>query len=201
MSPSPTALRLCVYCGSRSGTSPLYTEAARALGTAIGARGWQLVYGGGRVGLMGTVADAALAAGAAVIGVIPESLMHREVGHAGLTALHVVPDMHQRKRLMAEQADAFLALPGGLGTLEEIFEVWTWRHLGYHAKPLALLNVAGYYNELLRFLQHAQEQDFIGAAQQEALLVEQTIDPLLDRIAALAQGPGGAATPADLSRI
>ena len=142
-------ISLCVYCGSRPGDLPAYADAARAVGTEIGRRGWQLVYGGGRAGLMGVVADAALAAGAAVVGVIPQSLMVRELGHAGLTELHVVDTMHQRKTMMAERSDAFLALPGGIGTFEELFEVWTWRQLGYHDQPIGLLNVAGYYDPLL----------------------------------------------------
>ena len=141
----PSPLSVCVYCGSRTGASPAFEAAARATGALIGRMGWQLVYGGGRAGLMGAVADAALAHGARVVGVIPESLMHRELGHTGLSELHVVQTMHERKRLMAERSDAFLALPGGIGTLEELFEVWTWRQLGYHDKPVGLLNSDGYY--------------------------------------------------------
>ena len=139
-------LSICVYCGSRPGELAAYTDAACEVGTLIGQRGWRLVYGGGRAGLMGVVADAALAAGASVVGVIPESLMDRELGHPGLTELHVVETMHQRKMMMAERSDAFIALPGGIGTFEELFEVWSWRQLGYHDKPLGLLNVAGYYD-------------------------------------------------------
>lgn len=180
-SPIPS-LRLCVYCGSRTGAHPVYAEAASALGRAIGERGWQLVYGGGQVGLMGVVADAALAAGASVIGAIPESLMRREVGHAGLTELHVVPNMHLRKQAMAERADAFVALPGGLGTLEELFEVWTWQHLGYHAKPMGLLNTAGYYDTLLGFMAHAEAEGFVYAEQRDALLVDDQVNRLLDAI-------------------
>ena len=142
---SAQRLSICVYCGSRPGAEPAYRSAAEVVGTLIGQRGWQLVYGGGRAGLMGAVADAALAAGARTVGVIPSSLMERELGHAGLDELHVVETMHERKRLMAERADAFLALPGGIGTFEELFEAWTWRQLGYHDKPLGLLDVGGYY--------------------------------------------------------
>ncbi len=174
---------LCVYCGSRHGEQAAYTEAARELGAAIGQRGWQLVYGGGKVGLMGEVADAALAAGARVIGVIPESLMRREVGHSGLTELHVVPSMHQRKQLMAERADAFVALPGGIGTLEEIYEAWTWRQLGYHCKPIALLNVNGYYDELLAFMRRTVAEGFLGAEQHDNLWVESSPAALLARLA------------------
>ncbi len=150
----PEAVSICVYCGSRHGNLPSYTEAARALGTAIGSRGWQLVYGGGKVGLMGEVADATLAAGGRVVGVIPETLVQREVQHKGLSELHVVPNMHIRKQMMAERADAFIALPGGIGTLEELYEVWTWRQLGYHRNAIGLLNTAGFYDGLLKFMQH-----------------------------------------------
>ena len=172
-----TTLSICVYCGSRPGARPEYAEAARALGTAIGQRGWQLVYGGGRAGLMGIVADAALAAGAPVIGVIPESLMSRELGHPGLSELHVVQTMHERKLMMAERSDAFIALPGGIGTFEELFEVWSWRQLGYHDKPLALLNVAGYYDTLLTFLGDSER---LGLMTKEQLaLLQVSPDPLL----------------------
>jgi uncharacterized protein (TIGR00730 family) len=181
---------VCVYCGSRHGALPAYQAAAHALGQAIGQRGWRLVYGGGNVGLMGTVADATLAAGGQVLGVIPDSLMRREVGHHGLTELRVVQTMHQRKQLMAEQSDAFVALPGGLGTFEELFEAWTWRHLGYHQRPLALLEVAGYWQPLLAFLQHTQAQGFVNDEQMHMLSVHTEPQALLD---ALAAAPGGAA--------
>ena len=174
--------RLCVYCGSRPGTEPAYAEAARQVGAWIGQQGWQLVYGGGRAGLMGIVADAALAAGAPVIGVIPRSLMDREHGHAGLTELHVVDTMHQRKTLMAERADAFLALPGGIGTFEELFEVWTWRQLGYHDKPIGLLNVDGYYDPLLGFIDRSIEHGFMGPAQLGLLQVSADAAELLARL-------------------
>jgi len=174
---------VCVYCGSRPGGLPAYAEAARNIGSEIGRRGWQLVYGGGRAGLMGEVADAALAAGATVIGVIPESLMGRELGHRGLTELHVVETMHQRKMMMAERSDAFLALPGGIGTFEELFEVWTWRQLGYHDKPLGLLNVAGYYDALLGFLAHSREQGLMTTAQTDLLQVGDDPSALLQRLA------------------
>jgi len=177
---------VCVYCGSRPGELPAYADAARAVGTQIGQRGWQLVYGGGRAGLMGVVADAALAAGASVVGVIPESLMGRELGHRGLTELHVVETMHQRKMMMAERSDAFLALPGGIGTFEELFEVWSWRQLGYHDKPLGLLNVAGYYDALLGFLMHSRDQGLMTTAQTDLLQVGSEPLVLLARLAELA---------------
>ncbi|MDZ7591014.1 MAG: TIGR00730 family Rossman fold protein [Rubrivivax sp.] len=189
---------LCVYCGSRHGVRPAYTAAARALGQAIGARGWQLVYGGGRVGLMGEVADATLAAGGRVVGVIPESLKRLEVGHGGLHELHVVPTMHLRKQMMAERADAFLALPGGIGTLEELYEVWTWRQLGYHDQPIGLLNVEGYYDELLRFMAHTVDQGFLSPVQHGVLQVDTDAEPLLLALAALARGSGA---PDDYSRV
>ncbi len=169
--PERPAFSLCVYCGSRHGARPAYTAAARALGTAIGERGWQLVYGGGKVGLMGEVADATLAAGGRVVGVIPETLMRREVGHAGLHELHVVPTMHRRKQMMAERADAFIALPGGIGTLEELYEVWTWRQLGYHDQPIGLLDTEGYYDALLRFMRHAVDEGFLAPEQLATLRV------------------------------
>ena len=184
--PSAPALSLCVYCGSRSGADPAYEVAARAVGTGIGQRGWQLVYGGGRAGLMGSLADAALAAGARVVGVIPRSLMQRELGHGGITELHVVQTMHERKRLMADRSDAFLALPGGIGTFEELFEAWTWRQLGYHAKPVGLLDVAGYYGGLTDFLQHTVRQGFVPQAQHALLQVGADVDALLDCLGGLA---------------
>jgi uncharacterized protein (TIGR00730 family) len=175
---------LCVYCGSREGALPAYADAARAVGTEIGRRGWRLVYGGGRAGLMGTVANAALAAGAQVIGVIPRSLMEREVGHRGLAELHVVETMHERKQLMAERSDAFLALPGGIGTFEELFEVWTWRQLGYHDKPIGLLDAGDYYAPLLRFMDRTVDQGFVSAPQRSLLHSHSDVNTLLDRIAA-----------------
>lgn len=173
---------LCVYCGSRAGARPDYLALANQLGQAIGRRGWQLVYGGGRVGLMGAVADAALAAGARVVGVIPQSLMRLEVGHAGLSELHVVQTMHERKQMMAERADAFIALPGGIGTFEELFEVWTWRHLGYHRQPIGLLDAAGYYTDLLAFLRHTRAEGFVNDEQMAMLHTGADIDALLDTL-------------------
>lgn len=181
---------VCVYCGSRHGARPAYAAAAQALGRAIGSRGWQLVYGGGQVGLMGEVADATLAAGGRVIGVIPESLKRLEVGHRGLHELHVVPTMHVRKQMMAERADAFIALPGGIGTLEELYEVWTWRQLGYHDQPIGLLNIDGYYDDLLRFMSHTVDQGFLSPAQHAVLQVGSEPEPLLLALAALARDSG-----------
>jgi hypothetical protein len=174
---------LCVYCGSRHGAQAGYTAAARAVGEALGRRGWQLVYGGGKVGLMGEVADATKAAGGRVVGVIPEALMKREVGHGGLDELHVVPTMHLRKQKMAERADAFLALPGGIGTLEELFEVWTWRQIGYHDQPIGLLNVDGFYDGLLAFLRRTVEEGFLAASQLGAIHVDTDPEALLLRLA------------------
>jgi len=179
-------LSVCVYCGSRPGARPEYADAARSIGAEIGRRGWQLVYGGGRAGLMGIVADATLAAGAPVIGVIPESLMVRELGHGGLTELHVVQTMHERKLMMAERSDAFVALPGGIGTFEELFEVWSWRQLGYHDKPLGLLNVARYYDTLLTFLHESERQGLMTTGQLSLLQVRSAPVELLDELGRLA---------------
>ena len=179
-------ISLCVYCGSRSGSDPAFAQAAVEIGTQIGHSGGQLVYGGGRAGLMGLVADAALAAGARVVGVIPQALVERELGHTGLSELHVVQTMHERKQMMAERSDAFVALPGGIGTFEELFEVWTWRQLGYHDKPVGLLNVAGYYDRLLAFIDDTERLGFVPPAQRDLLQVEADHDALLDRLAALA---------------
>jgi uncharacterized protein (TIGR00730 family) len=180
-------LSICVYCGSRAGALPEYGKAAEAVGREIGRRGWQLVYGGGRAGLMGVVADAALAAGATAVGVIPHSLMDRELGHRGLTELHVVDTMHQRKLMMAERSDAFLALPGGIGTFEELFEMWSWRQLGYHDKPLGLLNVAGYYDSLLGFLNQSKADGFMSDAQTGLLDIGNEPLELMQRLGALAR--------------
>ncbi len=176
--------RICVFCGSNPGASPVYAEAARALGEALAERGLGLVYGGGNVGLMRVVADAALAAGAEVIGVIPHALVAREVAHQGLTELREVGSMHERKALMAELSDGFIALPGGIGTLEEWFETWTWAQLGLHAKPLGLLDVAGYYGELLRFLDHVVAERFLHPDHRSMVLVETDPGLLLDRMRA-----------------
>ena len=156
--PQPSAI--CVYCGSSSGRHPEYAEQARAFGTEMAKRGIALVYGGGKVGLMGTVADAVLAGDGKVIGVIPQSLAEREVAHPGLSELHVVESMHERKALMAELSAGFIALPGGFGTLEEFCEVITWSQLGIHAKPCGILNVAGYFDHLIGMFDYAVEHGF-----------------------------------------
>jgi uncharacterized protein (TIGR00730 family) len=189
---------VAVYCGSRFGDSPAFADAARALGQLIGIDRATLVYGGGRVGLMGTIADAVLAAGGQVVGVIPQSLMDREVGHVGLSELHVVQTMHERKQLMATRADAFIALPGGIGTLEELYEVWSWQQLGYHDKPVALLNVDGYYNALLTFTRESHARGFISDAQFNALLVDSDPARLLQRVRSTA---AQATAPDDYSKI
>ncbi|MGZ8798045.1 MAG: LOG family protein [Thermoanaerobaculia bacterium] len=175
--------RICVFCGSNRGTQPVFQEAAVELGKLLAARGIVLVYGGGRVGLMGDLADAVLAAGGEAIGVIPQALLDREVGHQSLTELHVVATMHERKALMADLADAFLALPGGLGTLEEIFEVWTWAQLGMHQKPVGFLNVAGYYAPLMSFLDQAAGAGFVRAAHRAMAIVADDAEHLLTRFA------------------
>jgi uncharacterized protein (TIGR00730 family) len=176
--------RICVFCGSNPGRRPEYAGAAREMGRVLVERGLGLVYGGGKVGLMGIVADTVLAGGGEAVGVIPEALMAREVGHLGLTALHVVATMHERKALMADLADGFVALPGGFGTFEEFCEVLTWSQLGFHPKPCGLLNVAGYYDPLLALFDHAVEEGFVPP-HHRALVIEET-DParLLDRFAA-----------------
>jgi uncharacterized protein (TIGR00730 family) len=191
-------LSVAVYCGSRFGDRPAYAHAARTLGRLIAEAGGSLVYGGGRVGLMGEVADAALAAGGRVVGVIPQALMDREVGHVGLSELHVVQTMHERKQLMAERADAFIALPGGIGTLEEIYEVWSWQQLGYHDKPVGLLNVDGYYDALLDFMRTSHERGFVSTLQHEALLVDDDPARLLQRVGRAASM---ATAPDDYSKI
>jgi uncharacterized protein (TIGR00730 family) len=175
--------RVCVFCGSSSGARPAYAEAAEWMGRTLAGRGIGLVYGGGCVGLMGTVADAALAAGGEVIGVIPEALVAKEVAHTGLTELRVVRSMHERKALMAELSGAFVALPGGYGTLEEFCEVLTWAQLGLHARPCGLLNVAGYYDPLLALLDHAVAERFVRPAHRALVIEEQDPETLLDRLA------------------
>lgn len=172
--------RVCVFCGSASGRDPRYRESAMELGRLLAARGLDLVFGGGSVGLMGVVADEVLARGGRVTGVIPEALMSREIGHRRVQDLRVVPDMHARKALMAELADAFVSLPGGYGTLEELFEVATWAQLGIHVKPLGLLNVAGFYDDLVRQLDRAIAEGFVAPTRR--LLVAETPGALLDAL-------------------
>lgn len=177
-----TLQRVCVYCASNDGVRPEYIAAARHLGALLAKRGQALVYGGGRVGLMGAMADAAIAAGGEVIGVIPHALVQREVAHNGLTALHVVDTMHDRKAMMAELADGFIALPGGLGTLEEFFEVWTWAQLGVHHKPVGLLDVAQYWQSLVKMLEHAEAEGFLRGTPRQWLVMENDAEVLLDRM-------------------
>lgn len=174
--------RVCVFCGANSGIRPVFAEAARQLACELADRGMGVVYGGGNVGLMGEVADAALGSGAEVIGVIPRSLVDRELAHAGLSALHIVGTMHERKALMADLSDAFIALPGGFGTLDEYFEVLTWAQLGLHAKPCGLLNVNGYFDHLLAFLDRAVTEGLLQARNRDMFCVAADAGRLLDMI-------------------
>jgi len=177
--------RICVFTGSRHGLSPEYREAATTLGRELVARDYGLVYGGGNVGLMTVIADAVLELSGDVTGVIPNSLVSKEVAHLGLSDLRIVDSMHERKALMAELSDGFIAMPGGIGTMEEFFEVLSWAQLGLHEKPCALLNVAGYYDPLVQFIDHAVAQDFIKPKHRALLIVESEPRRLLDRLDAL----------------
>ena len=174
--------RVCVFCGASSGRAPAYADAARAFGAALAGRGLGLVYGGGRVGLMGALADAALAAGGEVVGVIPQELVDRELAHGGLTELHVVGSLHERKALMAELADGFVALPGGFGTLDELLEQLTWSQLGLHAKPIGLLDVEGYWRPLIALARHATEEGFVRESDLGAIAIADDPEALLDRL-------------------
>lgn len=189
---------ICVYCGSRRGADPVYEQAARSVGRWIGERGGQLVYGGGNAGLMGQVAAATLEAGGSVVGVIPQALVDKEFAKHDCTELHVVESMHQRKHLMAQRAGAFLALAGGIGTFEELFEVWTWRQLGYHDKPIGILDTAGYYQPMLGFMASAVQAGFMNDWQMDLVRVGDDPAQLLQALV-----DAGAATPAvtDLSQI
>jgi len=178
-----TFKRLCVFCGSSHGKNPAYAEAAKNLGGELARRDMELVYGGGNVGLMGVIADAVLDAGGQVIGVIPESLMAKELGHRQVQDLRVVKTMHERKAMMADLSDGFIAMPGGIGTFEEFFEIVTWAQLGFHSKPCALLNVNGFYDPLLHLLDHAIAEGFVKATQRDLVLVEPDFSKLLDRMA------------------
>lgn len=173
------AFSICVYCASRPGAQGIHQQTAQQVGRWIGAHGGQLVYGGGRSGLMGILADAALESGARVIGIIPQALVDREHAHHGCHELLVVQTMHERKDLMARHADAFLALPGGIGTFEEFFEAWTWRQLGYHDKPIGLLNVADYYRLALEFFKHSIEQGFMDPWLMDLITVDEQFERLL----------------------
>lgn len=203
--PTPVAVKtdspafsVCVYCGSRPGNSAEFAALAQTVGRWIGRHGGQLVFGGGHNGLMGIMADAALAAGARVIGVIPKALVEKEWAHTGCTELHIVENMHERKRVMAEHADAFLALPGGIGTLEEFFEVWTWRQLGYHNKPVGLLNMNGFYDSMLVFLNAAKSSGFMDDWQMDLIETGSDAELLLQ---SLVQAAGIAANAARLDQI
>lgn len=176
------AFSVCVYCGSRPGAEPAYAAVAQEVGRWIAKHHGQLVYGGGHNGLMGLMADACLEAGGRVIGVIPKALVDKEWAHTGCTELHVVANMHERKRIMAEHADAFLALPGGIGTFEEFFEVWTWRQLGYHDKPVGLLNLNGYYDSLLVFLNSSVKQGFMSEWQMNLIRTSADAPALLETL-------------------
>ena len=175
---------ICVYCGSNLGRRQDYVDGARALADVLVKRDLKLVYGGASVGIMGVLADRVLELGGQAIGVIPESLLQKEVAHDHLTELHVTQSMHERKTLMAKLSDGFVALPGGIGTLEEIFEIWTWAQLGFHQKPVGLLNVAGYYDSLVTLIQHAVEEEFVKPINVEMFAVETKPEALLDRFEA-----------------
>ena len=175
--------RLAIYCGSATPADPLYLDTARAVGRTLAGRGIGVVYGGGRLGLMGAVADAALAAGGEVIGVIPQALVDAEVAHRGLTELHVVPGMHQRKQAFTDLCDGFVTLPGGTGTMDELWEALSWAQLGYHAKPVGLLNTAGYYDALIAFWGKMGEVGFLRPQHRDLLIVADTLDALLAAMA------------------
>ena len=177
---------ICVYCGSSIGINPVYADAARLLAAEMTQNGIALVYGGGNIGLMGIIADEVMRLGGEVTGIIPKALMSKEVGHHGLTRLHVVKDMHERKALMAELSDGFIAMPGGIGTLEELFEAFTWLQLGLHDKPIGLLNVNGFYDGLLGFLQHTVDQGFLKQEQATLLITETAPQRLLERFRSFA---------------
>jgi uncharacterized protein (TIGR00730 family) len=174
---------VCVFCGSRDGNDPGYLAAARATGAAIARRGWRLIYGGGGVGVMGALADGALAEGGEVIGVMPRALLTKEVPHPGITRIHMVTSMHRRKALMSSLSDGFLSLPGGFGTLEEFFETLTWAQLGIHSKPCALLDVLGFWDPLLAMLEKSAQAGFVPAEHLKLILSDDDIELLLDRMA------------------
>lgn len=175
--------RLAIYCGSATPTDPVYIESARMVGRVLAQRGIGVVYGGGRLGLMGAVADAALEAGGEVIGVIPDALVNAEVAHRGCTELHTVQTMHQRKQLFTDLSDGFISIPGGVGTMDELWEAVSWAQLGYHEKPVGLLNVAGYYDHLIAFAEHMAEVGFVRPQHRDILIVDDTLDGLLAKMA------------------
>lgn len=184
--------RVCVFCGSRTGSNPVYAAAAKEFGALLVQHGLGLVFGGGHIGLMGVIADAVLAAGGEVIGVIPQALRDKELAHAGVQQMHIVSTMHQRKAIMADLSDAFVALPGGFGTGDEFFEIVTWRQLRIHAKPVAILNTAGFFDPLLAWLDHVVAEDFIKRAHRQQLIVETSPMELVKRLLAV---PGQQAPP------
>ena len=175
-------MRLCIFCGAHDGSEPLYKHSATVLGQRLAREGIGLVYGGGKLGLMGAVADAAIASGGEAIGVIPQALVDYEIAHQGLTELRIVNSMHERKSQMADLADGFVALPGGLGTLEELFEIWTWSQLGYHRKPVAIMNVGGFFDELIQFLDRLVERGFVRPENRAMLIVAADTDELIGKI-------------------
>ena len=183
--------RLAVYCGANAGKNPAYAETTILLGKTMAARGVDLVYGGGRLGLMGIIADTVLADGGQVHGVIPEMLKDLEVAHKGVTELHIVRNMHERKAKMTDLTDAFVATPGGVGTMDELFEAWSWNALGYHNKPFAILNIAGYWDSLIAFLDTMADQGFVSAERRKHLIVSDDIDDCLDRLAAACTAEAG----------
>jgi uncharacterized protein (TIGR00730 family) len=176
--------RIAVYCGSATPADPRYVELAAEVGAGLAARGIGVVYGGGKLGLMGAVADAALAAGGEVVGVIPEALVGAEVAHKGCTELHVVPGMHERKKAFTDLSDGFLTLPGGVGTMDELWEAISWAQLGYHNKPVGVLNALGFYDHLIAFNRHMADIGFVREAHRGIMLVEEALDPLLNAMAA-----------------
>tara|TARA_R110000772_G_scaffold56211_13_gene128038 strand:- start:1757 stop:2326 length:570 start_codon:yes stop_codon:yes gene_type:complete len=186
--------RLAVYCGASAGGDPAFAETAKILGQTMVERNIDLVFGGGRLGLMGIIADSVLAGGGKVYGVIPEMLKDHEVAHTGLTELHIVTSMHERKAKMTELTDGFIAIPGGIGTLDELFEAWTWKALGYHGKPIGLLNVNGYWDSLTTFLDNVAGQGFMSAARREQLILSEDIEDILDQLTAAYTGSDGEVT-------
>lgn len=189
---SPENFRVCVFCGSSDGINPEFKRQAEQLGSALAAKGWGLVYGGADIGLMGALADAALDGNAQVVGVIPQALVDHEIAHDHLTELHVVSSMHERKARMAAIADAFIALPGGYGTLDEFLEILTWAQLGIHQKPCILINTAGYYDELLSFLDHAVRENFVRVNNRQLLLTAKNAEHAIALIEEAANGPSSA---------
>ncbi len=173
---------ICIFCGSNWGNREEYKQAASAISREIARRGYTLVYGGAGVGLMGACADAALSEGGKVIGILPEALKEKEVDHKGLTELHLVSSMHERKAMMAELSDGFISIPGGAGTMDEMFEIWTWGMLGWHDKPSALMNVEGYYDDLIKFLDKTAEEGFVRKAHREMLIIDTDVKSILDQM-------------------